>query len=205
MREVFYEEASFINDKRSASRKYNTYRIISIFSISLSFVVFFAVYMVVQNLIYTILHCLLPMAALIAAGIILGRIKNRFYVEYDYTFVTGSVRFAKVIKEIKRVRVAMFDTSSILKIGRTESLSFSQYKDMPEVKICELHANDEPSENCEFFYIYTIFEGNKTVFIIDCTEKFIAHIMQFANKGIFELDKWFILTTLQRLGQAKML
>ncbi len=189
MREVFYEEASFIHEKKSESRKYNTYRILSIVSFALCAVVFFAVYTVMQNLIYTFLHSLIPEIGLVAFGIIFSRMKNKFYVEYDYTFVSGSIRFAKVIKEIKRVRIAMFDCSSVINVGRFYSNAYKKYESMTDIVTYNLCANDKPSDGAEIFYILAMYEGQRSIFLLDCTEKFIAHVLQFSRKGIFEEDK----------------
>lgn len=45
-----------------------------------------------------LLQVLIPVALFCFSGIVLGRMKNKMYVDYDYTFVTGSVRVSKVIK-----------------------------------------------------------------------------------------------------------
>lgn len=191
MREVFYEEASFIKNKKTAAFKYNLclYSAIIVFIIG----VFLTItgFVLFSSMLEIILF-IVPAIPLFIFGVICLRIKNKRYSEYDYTFVTGSIRFSKVVKEIKRYGIAIFDTTSIINIGRKESLSYKKYEEMLDIKTYNLCANDTPSDNCEFFYIYTIFEGNRTIFLLDCTEKFIAHIMQFANKGILELDKWFI-------------
>lgn len=187
MREVFYEEASFIKNKKTAAFKYN----LCVYSSIIAFILgaFFAITgFVMFSSILEIVLFIAPALPLFVFGAICIKIKNKRYSEYDYTFVTGSIRFSKVVKEIKRYGIAMFDTTSIINVGRKESRSYEKYKEMTDVKVYNLCANETPSENCEFFYIYTIFEGNRTIFLLDCTEKFIAHILQFTRKEIFERD-----------------
>ena len=45
---------------------------------------------------------LLPIALFLFFGIMLGRMKNSMYVDYDYTYVSGSIRISKIIRKIKR-------------------------------------------------------------------------------------------------------
>ena len=130
MQEIFYEESSLLNKDKAGLAKY---RLLNIFSI-LSYV-FAGLFVVLLwnfynlkdfNLVLFILTALLPFAMFIAFGILLGRVKNDMFVDYDYTFVTGSVRISKVIRRIKRKNVMKFETSDILQLGKYGSESYEK-------------------------------------------------------------------------------
>ena len=96
---------------------------------------------------------LIPLALFLVSGILLGRLKDKFYVDYDYTFISGTIRFSKVIKNIKRKFIVSFDTSDIEKIGKYGSETYKRYSIMPGVKTQILTSNNVAEDNKEFFYI----------------------------------------------------
>ena len=124
----------------------------------------------------------------LATGIILGILKNRFYVEYDYTFVTGSIRFSKVIKNAKRKFIVKFECSDIEKIGKVGSGTFSKYYKMPGVTAKILTSNPNPAEKKDFYYIVANTNGDKVIYILECTEMFMVQVLKFSNRLVLEED-----------------
>lgn len=190
MREILYEESAKTQNFKSASTKYYVLKVMSIISYTLLVIwciICFYVMPLDQGFIY-ILLMLIPMAMFIASGIILGRFKDRFYVDYDYIFVSGSIRFSKVIKNIKRKFIIKFDCSDIEKIGKIGSGTFLKYNNMPDVKRMILTSNSQPDEGKDFYYIVANVEEEKKLFILECTETFMVNVLKFSRKTVLEED-----------------
>lgn len=192
MQDVFYEESARILDVKPAAAKYYIFKTLSIFSYVLMalwiFVMIFFYPLPPENtniLVYLI-FIILPLALFFVSGFILGRMKNKFYVEFDYTFVTGSIRISQVIKNTKRKGVIKFETTDIEKIGKYGSETFEKYYKMPNINKLILTSNVTPDEEKDFFYIVVNVESSKKLLILECTEKFIVHVLKFSRKGVLE-------------------
>ena len=197
MRELFYEESAKIHNEKGALRKYYIFKTLSIISYVLMavwiFVIFIGFDFRVFNepilvIIVSILYYLIPFALFLSSGIILGRLKNKFYVDYDYTFVTGSVRISQVIKNYRRKSVLVFDVSSIEQLGKVGSETYDKYAASPGIKKLILTSNTEPEEGKDFYYLIVSSEGSKKLLILECSEIFLVNILKFANKSIVEKD-----------------
>ena len=86
-----------------------------------------------SNIILSTISTFIPVAIFLIAGLLFGKYRNTLYVEYDYTFVSGSIRVSKVIKNTKRYFVIKFDTFNIEKIGRYNSATYKKYELMPGI------------------------------------------------------------------------
>ncbi len=201
MREIFYEESSKIQKEKSASRKYTICKVISIIFYVISVIYLFltidqlpAIIKSFQEnsgalfIIFNILYLIVPFLLLFFSGFFLGKLKNKLYVDYDYTFVSGSVRISKVIKNVKRKFVIKFEYDAIERIGKYGSDTYNNYEKMPGIKKEILTSNVEPSEGKDFYYIVVNHEDNKKLLILECTELFIVNILKFANKLVIEKD-----------------
>ena len=135
---------------------------------------------------------MLPVIIFIVLGIVSGLIKNRFYIDYDYTFISGEVRISKVIKEIKRYDVLSFDTKNIEKIGKYDSQTYKKYDNTPGITKKIFTSNTVAEDEKDFFYMVVNKDG-KNLYIFECTEKFITSVLKFSNRNVIEEDyKWFI-------------
>ena len=191
MKEFFYEESANVINEKSEKLKYNVFNVVSIFSYVLTvlwIIIVFYGYEFSGLIILDLIFTLLPLTIFILLGILLGRFKNKFCVDYDYTLVTGSLRFSKVINNIKRKSIIMFETSQIEKLGEYGSATYERYSIMPSITMQVLTSNFSPREGKDFYYLVANTEGEKKLFVIECTEKLIACIMQFANKQILDED-----------------
>lgn len=200
MREIFYEESAKIQNEKSASRKYNVCRVFSIIFYALSILVLF---LLINNIPYyiekltgasaltiilNIVFLLIPLLLLFFSGFILGKFKNRLYIDYDYTFVSGSIRIAKVIKNVKRKFLLSFDYNAIERLGKYGSETYTSYEKMPGIKKIILTSNVVAEEGKEFYYLVINHEDNKKLLILECTEMFMVNILKFANKLVIEKD-----------------
>lgn len=191
MQEIFYEESAKIQEESSAARNYYIAKVFMVISYVLAVIwgVFCLTFIIdLKNILLSLIFSLIPLALFIVSGIILGKFKDKFYVDYDYTFVSGSIRFSKVIKNIKRKHIINFDTSDIEKIGLYGSELYEKYSKMPDIKTKILTSNSTPSEGKDFYYIVANVGGDKYVFIVECSELFIVNILKFTNRTVLDQE-----------------
>ncbi|MBE5749919.1 MAG: hypothetical protein E7346_03515 [Clostridiales bacterium] len=192
MKEILYEESAKIQNEKSAATKYYVLKVLSIISYTLAvlwfMLVFIAYDLATGSALLNIIFIVVPLAMFIASGIVLGKFKNKFYVDYDYIFVSGSIRFSKVIKNVSRKFICKFECSTIEKIGKIGSGTFEKYSNMPDVKRHILTMNSYPAEGKDFYYIVANFDGEKKLFVLECTETFMVNVLKFSNKMVLEED-----------------
>lgn len=192
MQEIFYEESARIQNEKAAANKYN---LIKVFSI-LSYVIFgfwlfisFNFYGLTTVWFVDLLFILVPAVMFLSSGIILGKLKNKFYVEYDYTFVSGELRISQVIKNIKRKFILKFDVKTIEKLGFYGNETYLKYEKMPGISKKILTSNISATEGKDFYYIVVYVQNDKKLLVLECTEELIVNIIKFSNKAI--LDEQF--------------
>lgn len=195
MQDFFYEESSKMSNERSGKTKYYIFKTLSIvsyvlFALWLLFFVFSydlsALNGGIGQILLSLLITLLPAGFFLASGIVLGKFKDRFYVDYDYTLVSGSIRFSKIIKEIKRKNITAFEASEIEKIGKYGSELFEKYAHMPDVKTVILTSNETPEEKKDFYYMVVSHDGEKKLYVLECTELFIVNVLKFAKRTVID-------------------
>lgn len=190
MREVFYEESAKVADEIKARRKYGILKTISVTFYVIAglwaMLVYFAYDFSGDGILYTVLFVAVPFVYCIVSGIIFGRLKDKVYIDYDYTFVSGSIRFSKVINNIKRKNIVKFDCSSIERIGRYGSETFERYLLMPNKKVNVLTSNIKTVDTASLYYIVADVSGGKNVFVLECSERFISNILVFVNRTVIE-------------------
>ena len=192
MQELFYEECAQVQNAHSSTKKYNFFKVISILFYVLTglwtFAFLFLYIIDVKNPLFDIIIYLIPTALFLSTAILIGIYKNRFYVDYDYTFVSGNIRVSKVIKNIKRRFIISFDTDSIEKIGPYGSESFLEYNSITGINIQIFTQNDLPSENKDFYYIVANVNGQKQLMIFECTQTFIRNVLKFSKKSVIDKE-----------------
>ena len=192
MQEKFYEECAKVHNEKSAKRRYVILNIFSIFSYVLAgfwIVIDFGYLIFIStDLFFKIVYMIFPLAFFITWGIVLGKLKDKMYVDYDYTFVTGSIRFSKVINNFKRKHIITFDFSMIEKIGKYGSKTYERYELMPDKKIKVLTSNSVAEDGKSFYYIVCNVSGIKYVFVLECTEVFIGNVINCSSRTVIEED-----------------
>ena len=192
MQEIFYEESARLTNEKSASIKYNIIKILSISSyviLVIWLILSFNFYGLTGVWFIDLLFILIPAAMFLSSGIILGKLKNKMYVEFDYTFVSGDLRISKVIKNIKRRFVIKFDVKNIEKLGFYGNETFERYSKMPGISKLFLTSNTVADYNKDFYYMVVNTQESKKLLILECTETLIVNVIKFANKTI--LDEYF--------------
>nr|MBO4517747.1 hypothetical protein [Clostridia bacterium] len=189
MQEVFYEESAMVQSSGPAKTRYyivKTFSVISYVIATVWGIIAVMLFPTQGNVLLNILFAALPFAVFLASGIILGKIKDKLYVDYDYTFVSGSIRFSRVIKNVKRKNILQFETSSIEKLGRYGSDTFERYMIMPDKKKVVLSSNIEPEDGKGFYYIVANVNGQKYIFVLECSETFISYVIRYSNRTVIE-------------------
>lgn len=194
MQKIFYEESVLTQNTGSAKTKYyiiKTWSVISYVIAALwGIIMLFTFPFGEGNIWLNILFVLIPFALFIASGIVAGKFKDRFYVDYDYTFVSGSIRFSKVINNVKRRNILIFEVQAIEKIGRYGSATYERYSVMPDKKKMILTSNETPVEGKDFYYMAVNTGGQRYLLLIECTETFLHNILRFSNRTVFD-DEFF--------------
>ena len=206
MKEVFYEESSFKIKKNSDKVLYFVLKALSIV------LFFFAFIWIISNVtsisfssdktLATILFVFLPTVLSVVSGVFLIKLSSTFDVDYDYTFVSGTIRIAKVIMDSKRIPIIMFDSSDIDVIGRVGSSTYNRLVVEQGLRVEYVTAKTVADENKSFFYILFYHEGEKKALILECTDTFIKTILNYENKRLLEeeFNKWYILITQPQLN-----
>lgn len=189
MREVFYEETAMVQNQRSCLIKYYILRVFSIISYVFAVLSLLLAFLFPLNkdaMFISLLIAFIPAIIFLISGIMFGKFKNKVYVEYDYTFVTGSVRVSKVMNNSKRKHMFKFEASDIERIGNYGSQTYLRYEKSPGIIKNILTSNISPAEGKDLYYIVAFFGGDKHLMVFECTQLFLSNILKFTNKGIIE-------------------
>lgn len=197
MKEVLYEETSKINDSK-ITRNYILVTVAAyVFTALTIFVAVFFVYVcdfkrfydgTIPNLILNISLWAVPFIVCLLFAIFFFKKKKKICAEYDYSFLTGTVRIAMIPKNGRRLAVTKFDSNCIERIGKVGSGTYNTYLKTPMIKKRKCTANKVPSDNCEFYYIVANYDEQKHLYIFDCTELFIKNVLAFSGKYVLESD-----------------
>lgn len=116
-------------------------------------------------------------------------LKKRINVSYDYTFVSGELRIAKVFNINKRKFLYRFQPEDIMQLGDVENASYDRLKSDPSTKQVLLTPNTEPSEGKFFMYMLASGgNGGKKLYILECREELLVNILKFVKRGTLESD-----------------
>ena len=188
MQEVFYEETAVSRNAKSEKRKFYFISVASILFYALIPIwvfVFMSSYSLNSNLFVAILIGVLPIVILLFSAIMLGKLKNKFCLDYDYTFVSGTIRLSQVIKNTRRKFLLEFDARDIEKIGKFGSQTFLRYSASPVNKMI-FTSNETPADDKDFYYFVVNSEGEKKLLTFECSERFILNVLRFANSMILD-------------------
>lgn len=199
MQELMYEESSRCLNEKTESKKYKILFAFAVLSFAFSIIGFF-ILINFMNLndywLFNVIFYVLPIIFFLAMGIFLIKFKNKFCVDYDYIFVTGSIRVSKVINNSLRQTIYRFNCSQIEKIGPTDSKTFKSYINSNLCKIELLSSNKEPQEGKDFYYFIINYNNEKRLLIFECSKVFLINVLKYSNRTIRDEElKWFILIT----------
>ena len=194
MQDFFYEECASSIITNSKKTKYLLTKIFSILFFVGSFVWFIISYFSFElegknaTFFMWVLLLILPSIVFIILGIVCIYIKNKTFVDYDYTIVSDSFRISMVKRGIKRIPIINFSTFNIEKIGRVFSETYDSYEQNVSVRKRILTDNEIPADDKEFFYLVVNHNSEKQLLILECTRKLLSYILKTTNRTIIEKD-----------------
>ncbi len=182
--DVFYEESSITRDSVKAARKYKITHIISNVFLALGIIgLVLAFNFPLDGIIGWLLICLWFFGVWFA----LFKLKARFNVNYDYAFVSGELRIAKVININKRKPVARIQAEDVIQIGDVDNTAYDGLRADPNTKTVFCTSNLEAAEGKFFMYVLANDNGKK-LYVLECREELLMHMMRFLKRTTLESD-----------------
>ena len=182
--DVFYEESSIAKDSVKAGRKYKVLHYASVVFMVLGIIgLMLTLYMPTDGVIVWLFFC----SWFFICWFVLNRFKNRFNVSYDYAFVSGELRIAKVINVNKRKLVVKIQPEEIIQIGDADNVSFDNLRADPNTKTVLCTSNDVAEEGKFFMYVLVNNNGKK-LYVLECRELLLMHMLKFVKRTTLESD-----------------
>ena len=164
--DIFYEESAVNQNARSGERKYKIVNAVYYFFLVLTIMgglgTFFQIPTSWEDEITVTMFFMVLFVFLTFLGftLILYFFKRRINVSFDYVFVSGELRIAKVFNVNKRKLVTRLQQEDILQVGDVEAPAFDRLRADPQVKEVVCTPNGTPAEGKFFMYVY-VNEGIK--------------------------------------------
>lgn len=192
MLEVFHEETIGPIEVEKVNRKY---KIAATFSIlSLISAIFFTFYFLMalnlpipeeanfSDFLIVLVPNLIFMAGVYTLYFVFRSKKNSYNVFYDYTFVSGELRIAKVLNGVKRKPVAKVVARDISVLGKVSSDNFLRYKSMKDLRNIVATPNVNVSDNV--YFMVCSCNGERTLLLFEPSQTLLIYIKRFAGRTI---------------------
>ena len=114
--------------------------------------------------------------------------KRRVNLSYDYTFVSGELRVAKVFNINRRKFLFRISHEDILQIGDVDSDSYDRIKADPMTKETVCTANALPANGKFFMYVHCVDGTGRKLYVLECREEMLVQILKFAKRGTLASD-----------------
>ena len=197
--DVLYEESAVDQNMHVNAKKYNALHYISIVAILIGCVFAFWTFLSIptgnfsesdeaynEQLAYCIMQLLVSLL-FFSFWFVLTKWKARYNVSYDYLFVSGDLRISKVVGNRRHKLLANIDCQDILQIGDVENEDFTRLKADPNTKLVVCTSNQVPADDKFFMYVLASYDGKK-LFVLECRETLLSHILKFTRHGVLERD-----------------
>lgn len=184
--DIFYEESATVHNSAKESKKYALLHVLSVVFLTIGILMVLFGFMFVplgMEFVMWLFFC----ATFFLAWIGVLRWKSHYNVSYDYAFVSGELRISRVININKRKLVARFDAEDIVQIGDADSSAYERFRSDPTNKNVICTSNIEAAEGKFFMYILAEYNGKK-LFVLECREELLMHIMRFAKRTALDHD-----------------
>lgn len=184
--EVFYEESAVYHKADKSKVKYT---VLSVLSGLFLFLTCFMLFLTLQFMPNVELMLYFGMPALMFLGFWFAfwKWKSTVNVSYDYAFVSGELRIARVYNTKKRKAVARFDCADIIQFGDVDSPSYERLRTDPTTKNVICTSNYEAAEGKFFMYVLAQYNGKK-LFVLECTENLLMNILKFVKRSALDRD-----------------
>ena len=184
--DVFYEESSVAQNSIKKQKKSKILHILSVIALAIMAVI-----------IWFFILCIGSLGDMIFFGVqslfwfglwfLLYKWKSGVNVSYDYCFVSGDLRIAKVININKRKLVARFDCAEIIQVGDVDSSAFERFRSDPTTKLVLCTSNDVAATGKFFMYIHVDYNGKK-LYVLECREELLAQMLKFMKRTALDHD-----------------
>lgn len=209
--DVFYEESA-VNQKAEKGRK--TYKVLHI--ISWVFLILTAIFLMVtvmmiptcrptesdfsdaakyeeamQGYAFAVINCIFNAGLTLvfaSTWFVFFQIKKRININYDYVFVSGELRIAKVFNINRRKLMERIDCEEIIQIGDTDNVSYERLASTPGTKVIYYTPNAEAAEDKFFMYILINANNGKKLLVLEARELLLMNIMKFVRRSVLESD-----------------
>ncbi len=183
--DVLYEESSIASNAKKDARKYKLIQIVSNVFLAIGIILMVIGISIIpfKDLIGWTLFCLW----FFVVWFVLYKFKSRFNVNFDYTFVSGELRIAKVINTSKRKFITRLQPDDIVQLGDVENTAFAGFQADPNIKNVYCTSNVEAAEGKFFMYVLANDNGRK-LYVLECREELLLHMMRFVKRTALESD-----------------
>lgn len=195
--DVFYEESAVAKNTGKQARRWKILNILSYVALCLMIILAYNMIMFIPigtpeqkgYMEALSLFLFFTMNFLLMAGfwVFLFTWKRRTNVAYDYVFVSGELRITKVFHNHKRKLLTRFESENIMQIGDADSNSYDRLCKDPNVKQVICTSNDIAADGKFFMYILINDDGKK-LYVLECRETMLMHIMRFAKRSALATD-----------------
>ncbi len=205
--DAFYEESAVNQNAKKGQRKYKIFHYISwtciIIAIMLLVIAFMLLPLKPKQEQYTttedyqaaddlypaqlfFFFCWLGLGVFfLTLGVFFYLLKRRMNVQYDYIFVSGDLRVAKIFNINKRKFMEKICCEDIQQIGDVDNSTFDRLAASPGIKLVRYTTNISPAEGKFFMYIFT---NAKKLYVLECREALLMNIMKFTRRSALESD-----------------
>lgn len=129
---------------------------------------------------------LLPPALCAGTAFVAWLVTRKVNVSYDYTFVSGELRISRVFNVNKRKFMYEITSDEILQVGDVEGQNYERIVSDPNVKLLVCTPNEVPADDKFFMYLLVKAGTQKQVYVLECREELLTHILKFVKRGTLE-------------------
>ena len=184
--EVFYEESAAYHKAEKSKTKYTILSVLSGLFLFLTCFMLFLTLLTIPNVGYMLFFGM-PALMFLGFWFAFWKWKSTVNVSYDYAFVSGELRIARVYNTKKRKAVARFDCADIIQFGDVDSPSYERLRTDPTTKNVICTSNYEAAEGKFFMYVLAQYNGKK-LFVLECTENLLMNILKFVKRSALDRD-----------------
>ncbi len=196
--EVLYEESALNQKSKKNEKIYNLVNVVFWIAVVLSVICFAVVMLQIpfkspedtseefKLKLVNFFGTLIPFVLMLALAIFTCFAKRRVNLSYDYTFVSGELRIARVSNVNKRKFLYEILPEEILQVGDVEGESFERLLTDPNTKLIVCTANNSPAEGKFFMYVLAKVGTQKQLYLLECREELLLNILKFVRRGTLE-------------------
>ncbi len=195
--EEFLEECSYMEDDTKETKKYNTFFGLACACAGLAVIWFcvFLFYSVMQTgdkgvdggmVLTWVLVYGLPVIALGVLAVVFAKRMFKTALEYDYTFVGGTLRISVINNRKRRREILHIECGKITKVGLFDSEEYKKNAGIENTKVHTSIAKNVVTDEKTIYYILFTNRDEREIYLIDCSKEFIKSVIRAG--GIHVLD-----------------